>query len=180
MSLLCYFSEIKDTRRKEGRRVSLPQILTMTFLSYLCGYYSYRKMMKFCQANDKILIPLLDLKHGVPSYITFRDVLQRLDEQECIEAFNLWAVSYSSNSLGDFISGDGKSLRSTLKDVHKSSQNFKSVVSLFAQKSGLVQQISVYQRDKNDEILVLCELLASIKNMGLCVRLDALHCQKKL
>lgn len=179
MNLLSCFGTLQDTRRAQGLRVSLSQLLTMVFFSYLCGYHSYRKMAKFCKSCESILIPLLGLKHGVPSYITFRDVLQRLDEAASIRAFNVWAGGYTSGALGEYLSGDGKVLGATVSDVFLRTQNFKSVVSIFAQETGLVQQISVYERNQSVETAVLRGMLQGLEGLGLLICLDALHCQKK-
>jgi DDE_Tnp_1-associated len=179
MDLLSSFSNLVDSRRRQGMRVSLPQILTMTFLAYLCGYHSYRKIFKFCQASAGVLVPTLGLKHGVPSYITFREVLQSLDDSLCIAAFNDWARHYVNLTADDCMSGDGKSLRSTLCQP-EGKQNFKAVVSFFAHKTGLVYQIAQYQNQKVSEIEIVYGLLESLRGLGLTLCLDALHTQKKL
>ena len=180
MSLLAAFSELKDPRRAQGMRFNLSQILTMTFLAYLCGYHSYRSIMKFCKSCQALLVDELALAHGIPSYVTFRDVLTRLDEQACITAFNVWALSYTSQLGEESVSVDGKSLRSTLRAYAESSQDFKAVVSAFGQTSGLVYQIGTYRNKKESEIEVVRKLITSLEGMGLLICGDALHCQKKL
>lgn len=180
MSLLEAFSELKDPRRAQGMRFNLSQILTMTFLAYLCGYHSYRSIMKFCISCENLLVDELGLTHGIPSYVTFRDVLSRLDEQACVAAFNIWALSYTSSSIQEALSVDGKSLRSTLREYAKSSQDFRAVVSVFGHKSGLVYQIDTYRNKKESEIAIVRNLITSLNGMGLLICGDALHCQKKL
>ncbi len=178
MTLVEAFSQVDDPRRGQGTRFDLSQILTMVFLSYLCGYHSYRTMMKFCQSCQGLLEQELRLRHGIPSYITFRDVLQRLDETACITAFNAWADTYVESSEKR-VSADGKSLSSTITSLHTEQQDFKAVVSIFGQESGLVYQIEQYRNKKVSEIEVLHSLLASLKGKGLLICADALHCQKK-
>lgn len=179
MTLLEAFSSVKDPRRKQGMRITLPQVLTITFLAYLCGYTSYRQLARFGASCQALLEKELGLKHGIPSHVTFRDILQRLDEKSCIAAFNSWATAYTQDVEDTEISGDGKSLRSTVSGSHNSSQDFKAVVSLFGQSSGLVYQVNSYRSKKNSEIECLQHLINGLKNKGLTICADALHAQKK-
>ena len=54
--------------------------------------------------NINITTEELALKHPVPSHVTFREVLMRIDQQELIDAFNEWASSYVPLSKGDRLS----------------------------------------------------------------------------
>lgn len=179
MSLLVSFSSVKDHRRAQGLRFQLSQVLALSFLSYLCGYHSYRKIMKFGQSCQDLLAQELGLSK-IPSYVTIREVLEGLDEQACIAAFNDWAKTYAGELAPcDVVSLDGKSLASSLQHYRESSQDFKAVVSVFAQKTGLVHQIACYRNKKVSEIEILRHLLGSLQDKGLLICADALHCQKK-
>jgi hypothetical protein len=178
MDLLSAFSTLQDSRRLQGQRVSLPQILSMVFLAYLCGYHSYRKISKFCKACSPYLRDALALKHAIPSHVTFREVLQSLDERECIEAFNTWAIEYVPFGSDESIAGDGKSLRATVCSDTEGKQSFKAIVSFFGQKTGLVYQIAQYQNQKESEIHIVQQLLERLRGQGLTLSLDALHTQK--
>lgn len=178
MSLLRNLSTITAPRRKEGIRTSIEQIFCMVTISYLCGYYGYRPLAKFCRSHKALFISEFGLKHGVPSHVTFREVLKNIDQQELITAFNTWAKDYVALSEGDVLSGDGKSLKSTLTNQSTSSQDFQSVISLFCQKTGLVAQIATYRNQKKSEIEVLLELIKTLNMSGLTIRMDALHTQK--
>lgn len=180
MTLIEALSEVNDPRRAIGRRTTLGQIFSMVIVSYLCGYSGYRAVSMFCKSYESLFKEELDLKHPVPSHVTFRDVIQRADDKELIEAFNNWAASYVPLSEGDFISGDGKSLRSTVMQYDNKEQDFQSVVSLFCQKTGLVTKIASFRNKKASEIDVALEVIKSLKTNGLIIRLDALHTQKKL
>ena len=182
MSLLESFSSIEDPRRKQGMRTTLPNLLTMVFLSYLCGYTSYRKIMKFCESCQDLLTQELGLTHPIPKYVTFREVLQSLDEKACIEAFNKWANEYTKSKNTEeteAVAGDGKVLRATVSNPHDSSQTFQSVVSIFGQETGLIYQVQVHQNRKIAEIEVLRNVIKAIKDRGLTITADALHAQKK-
>lgn len=179
MSLMTCLSTIHDPRRKEGLRTNLNQILSMVTISYLCGYFGYRQLGSFCKSYSKLFTEELDLKHPVPSHVTFRDVLMRISEQELIDAFNQWTENFVPITASDWISGDGKSLNSTVTNQANSNQDFQSVVSLFCQSSGLVAKIATFRNKKKSEIEVVIEVLKLLKINGLIIRLDALHTQKK-
>ncbi|MEA5462090.1 ISAs1 family transposase [Arcicella sp. LKC2W] len=178
MSLLSCLSVINDPRRKQGCRTSIEQIFCMVTLSYVCGYLGYRPVHKFCESHSELFISVLGLKHGIPSHVTFREVLMRINEQELIDAFNMWTNSYVALKSGDALSGDGKSLKSTVSQQPTSEQDFQSVVSLFCQTTGLIAKIATYRHKKVSEIQMLKELIETLAVNGLIIRMDALHTQK--
>jgi len=180
MSLMSCFESVKDPRRAQGLRTSLSQIFSMVTVSYLCGYCGYRSVSIFCKSNEDLFSELLGLKHPVPSHVTFRQVLQSVDEKELIKAFNTWAASYGSPESGDWVSGDGKSMNSTVINYDNKTQDFQSIVSFFCQKSGLVAKIQTFRNKKKSEIEVVLELIKDLETKGLILRFDALHTQKKL
>lgn len=180
MKLTECFSNLSDPRRSVGRRVDLSQLLGMVTLSYLCGYTGYRPVAKFCQAYSEEMIAIFSLRHPVPSHVTFRQVLMNLDQTELIAAFNQWASTYAAPVPGDWLSGDGKALSSTVGDCQGKGQNFQVVVSLFSHQSGLVYAMEQYQNKTKGEgeANVLRFLLDRLRGMGLTITLDALHTQK--
>lgn len=178
-SLLDCFSEIADPRRAEGLRTSLPQLLSMVTLSAMAGHTGYRPVATFCDANSDVLQEALCLKHGVPSHVTFREVLQRLPHDQLIAAFHKWTSDFEVPT-DEPVSGDGKALASTVRDSQNSGQNFQAVVSLFSQQQGLVLGIEGYQNAEKGkgEGNALRNLLDNLKGRGLLITLDALHTQK--
>lgn len=180
MNLSECFSQLEDPRRSVGLRTSLDQLLCMVTLGYLCGYGGYRPLARFCKTHAKSFISALSLRHGVPSHVTFRTVLQDLDEQALIDAFNSWAETYVELSPSDWVSGDGKTLNSTVSDCHGKSQDFQAVVSIFSQQSGLVYALEQYRNKSKEkaETDVVRFLIGKLTGMGLTLTLDALHTQK--
>lgn len=179
MSLYEIFEGIKDPRRKEGLRTTLPQMFCMIIISNLCGHFGGRPIARFSQLYNDTFRDELGLKHKVPSHVIFSDILKRVDSTELIDAFNKWAKDFVPLKKGDLVSGDGKALASTVTDQHGSSQNFQAVVSIFCQESGLVRAIGEYQNSKESEINIVRFLIGQLNGMGLVFYLDALHTQKK-
>jgi len=178
MTLVEAFEGLTDPRRAKGRRSSLGQIFSMVVISNLCGYLGYRPVAKFCKVNEPLLVAALGLRHGVPSHVTFRDLLQRTDSAKLIERFNAWAACYVPLQAGDWVSGDGKALGSTVVHMHESGQEFQGVVSMFCQQRGLVRVIGDYRNAKKSEVEVLRNLLQHLQDAGAIIRTDALHTQK--
>lgn len=179
MELIKSFSRLTDPRRKQGLRVTQGQVLTMVVVAYLCGHHSYRKMATFAESHSSLFTEELGLKHGVPSYITFREVIIHTNESELITVFNDWAADFVPIDPGDWVSGDGKSLCSTVDNAHERSQDFQSVVSFFGHKTGMVRLIQTYRNKKENEIEVVKGMLNSLKDKNLHFILDALHIPKK-
>lgn len=178
MSLYESFSLVEDPRRAKGRRTTMEQIFCMLTISYLCGYMGYRPAAKFAKAQEAVLVRELGLKHGVPSHVTFRDVLKRVKEEQVIAAFNQWAKGYVEIQAGDWLSGDGKALRSTAGNAHSAQQDFQAIVSVFCHKSGLVLRLEQYRNAKKSEQEVVRSLITELQGGGLILRMDALHTQK--
>ena len=177
MDLAEFFNQVPDPRRAEGKRTPLPALLWMTFLAVASGHGGYRAMSKFAKSNAAFFSAYFGLRHAVPSHVSFRSVLQALDETFLYQAFNQQFAA--GVQAGDWVAGDGQSLRSTLQEAHGAGQRFVSVVSLYCQRTGLAAAMRPYTDKKNGELSVLRELLPLLRDRGVVVTLDALHGQKK-
>jgi hypothetical protein len=178
MSLSELFKSFPDFRRGQGQRYPLEDVLWMIFLGICSGYSGYRPVGKFAKANVAFFRETLDLKHGVPSHVTFREILMNLDTQSVKERFAEWCSSQDLSPY-DWVSGDGKSLKSTLSDYDANTQDFCAIVSIYVQKTGLCYLIEDFRNKKIGEAEILRTLLPSLKDKGVILTLDALHTQKK-
>jgi DDE_Tnp_1-associated len=179
MSLTETFVGLGDPRRKQGLRVEQSQVLTMVVIAYVCGYFSYRKIATFAASHRDFFTEALALRHGVPSFVTFRDILIHINEAELIAAFNTWAKDFVAITPEEWVSGDGKSLGSTVVEASHSSQDFQSVVSFFVQRTGMVALLEMYRNKKVSEIAIVQGMFTALQDKHLHFVLDALHCQKK-
>ncbi len=107
----------------------------MTFLAIATGSKGPRKMAQFCRSNAAFFTAYFGLRHGLPRYWPFRDLLQALDKDALAHAFGCWFAPQAQ--AGDWVAGDGQSLRSAVQGAHQASQSFASVVSLYCQRTGL-------------------------------------------
>ena len=181
MNLLELLSQIKDPRRAAGRRYPLSSILLITIMAIMSGYYGYREIAKYAEANKEFFLQFFPKKRKkLPSHVTIREVLRRIDYKELILLFESWALGYISIEKNEWFSVDGKAIGSTLTDYSKEYQNFISLVSVFSQKRGQVIVSEAYENKKTSEIPTVESLIERLDLKDVVFTLDALHCQKKL
>ena len=181
MTLIEALSGVEDPRRSQGLRTDLEQIFYMAIISYLCGHKGYREISKFCKSEQGVFTEKLSLRHGVPSHVTFWQVLTGVDEVGVVKAFNLWSEDYVPLRKESWVSGDGKVLGSTVVNANGKGQDFQAVVSLFSHESGLVRSLKDYRNKTKEtgEGSVARFLIEQLAGMGIIFSLDALHTQKK-
>ena len=85
-SLLDYFTELADPRRKQGRIHRLDEIIFISICAVTCGADSWEEIASYAHSKIDWLQTVLTLPGGVPSHDTFRRVFCLLDPlafQEC-------------------------------------------------------------------------------------------------
>jgi len=153
MNLMELFSEIRDFRRAEGRRYPLAPMLIIIVMSVICGRICYREIAGFAKAGKDEFQKYFGLKRNeMPSHVTFREIIQRTGFEEICQTFEKWAKNYVSIEKGDWLSADGKCIRSAVSDYSKSWQDSVSPVSIFAQKQGRIIRIAKLSSRKSSEI----------------------------
>ena len=178
-SLETYFMQVKDHRRAQGRRWTLPQFLTMLSMASMSGAHGLREIADFFKSNAQDFIELFGLKHGVPKLVCIRELLGKLDFESVSDAFAAWSSSVSGLEKGDFVALDGKSLGSTVTDWASKRQDFVQITSAFAHRTGAVIDQRRFRHKKVSEIISVREIVARLSGRGFVLTLDALHCQKK-
>lgn len=182
LNLIEQLKAIPDYRKGKGKRHALWLIMMLVLLGTLCGYRGYRPLADFAQQHWPSLRELLDLPADtrIPSYSTFRRVLQRVDFEPIAALFNRWAQMFLQLTEQTWVAADGKSIKSTLTDYSESYQSFVTTVSAFTHQSGVVLHLQVMDNKQISEIEVVRQLIAALAGQPIVFTLDALHCQKKL
>jgi len=170
--------EVPDPRKESGLRLPLPALLCMLTMCYLSGYSGYRSSATFMKGNREEFMEMFNLKHPPIGKTQLRTVMGMLDFKSVNQAFFKWMNSFVSIGEGEWISGDGKALASTVLDPHNPSQEFEMMVRLFSQKLQVVTQLSTAS-SKKGEMKSMEKLLKTLDSKGVIITLDALHCQKK-
>jgi hypothetical protein len=179
MDLVSHLREIDDFRRKQGQRYPLEAVLLIIIMSVMSGRYGYREIASFANANKRALLKHLKIKKQmIPSHVTIRKVIMNVNFDSLNNAFYKWSKDYVAIEKREWLSIDGKSIRSTVEEYDKSYQDFVSLVSVFTQKQGQVLNSTKYQNKKVSEIKVVQQLLEMLDLKDVVFTFDALHCKK--
>lgn len=181
LNLIEQLKQIPDYRKGKGKRHALWLVMMLVLLGTLCGYRGYRPLADFSQHHWQSLCELLEIPGDsrIPSYSTFRRVLQRVDFEPILGLFNRWSELFIQLSEQTWVAADGKSIKSTLSDYSESYQSFVTTVSAFTHQSGVVLHLQVMDNKQTSEIEVVRQLIAALAGHPIVFTLDALHCQKK-
>ena len=180
-SLIEQLRQVKDFRTKDGQRHQLWLVLLFVIMGTMSGYVGYRAWGDFVKRHRRVLIEQFGIqKHGVPSYSTIRRILIGVDFDILAKTFNQWAKQYVTIETSEWLGVDGKSIKGTVTNYAHEYQNFVSIVSVFAQKQGIVLGLEKLENKKGSEISQVQNLISGLDIEGVVLSLDALHCQKKL
>lgn len=171
-------SALTDVRRSEGKRHSTNTIIIITILAFISQNYTLRGIAEFAKRHSQILTETFNLKHKTPSYSPIRSVLNNIDFDELTKIIYEWLLAEGLIDKHDPISIDGKSIRSTVTDYNTSNQNFASIATAFAHKSGIALLSEKFENKKQSEIVVVRNLIEKLNLKGMILTLDALHAKK--
>ncbi len=180
MNLIDHLKQVPEFRAARGQRHPLWLILLLIILGAMMGYWGYRPLAEFVALYGRDICRKLDIAEDtkLPSYSTFRRIMQQLDYQVLAALFTDWVQSYQPVTAGEWFSADGKSIRSSVTDYDQAEQNFVSLVSLFAHQRGVVQAVMPMENKLMSEQEVVRVLLSAVGFTNVGVTMDALHCQK--
>lgn len=181
LNLIEHLKQIPDYRKSKGKRHALWLVMMLVLLGTLCGYRGYRPLADFSHQHWQSLCELLELPTDtrIPSYSTFRRVLQRVDFEPIVGLFNQWSQRFIQQIEPTWVAVDGKSIKSTLTDYSESYQKFVTTVSAFTHQTGVVLHLQVMDNKQTSEIEVVRQLIGVLAGQPIVFTLDALHCQKK-
>lgn len=145
----------------------------------MMGYWGYRPLAEFVEVYGKEICDKLELapETPLPSYSTFRRVMQELDYDVLADVFTDRAQLEHEVNRGEWFACDGKGSKGSVTDYDQAEQNFVSLVSLFSHQRGVVQAVMPMEQKRISEqegVRVLLDAVGS--RIG--VTLDASHCQK--
>ena len=176
-----YLSEVKDFRRAEGRRFGFVPMLEMIVLAGMSGRFGVNAVARFLNNNKDFFVSRYNLSHGIPSQTMLHNFLTGMDFDELNEVLSSWMceVMESQGKSDQWLSIDGKAIKSTVTEHNSSKQNYLSLVSVFSVNMGIVISASKLENKKSNEGFCVRELIEHMELKGVSFTLDALHCQKK-
>ena len=179
--LLACFEQVPDTRRREGRKFSLPHILLFTVLAIASGADSYRGVHTWIATNLDTLKAQFSLRwKTAPAYSTIRFVLQGVSAKELEKALRAYALKIAALDGRTglvFVGLDGKTVRGSFDRFHD--QAAVQVFSAFLTQEQIILAHEEIEDHKTNEIPVAQQLIPAIGLTGVIFTLDALHGQKK-
>lgn len=173
-----FISILKDPRRGQGQRHKLHDIVVIIIMAILSGYQGVRGFTRFASSNKELLSEALQLKHGVPSYQTIQAIFTNLNQELVAEQFIEWMKKQEIALDDNYLSLDGKSIKSSVKGGNTKDQNFVAVVSAFGHKSGMVYGMQSYESGKSGEVPATQNLITKLGLLGKIYSMDAAHCKK--
>lgn len=175
--LSSFLFEIKDHRRKQGKRYQQGHILLFAILAILSGATSYRKVRQFIVAHYDQLHEVFDLNwKRMPAYTTIRDIIQGTSATELEQSFRKYSASLTELDRENiFIGYDGKVLRGSFD--HFQDQKAIQVLSAFVADEQVILAHEEIEA-KTNEIPIAQVLMRNLGLTGCIFTFDALHCQK--
>ena len=172
-----HFDHIEDPREAQGRRHRLDHILTIALCAVVAGSEGWDDIAAFAEACEPWLTERLRLTHGVPSADTIRRVLSTVSPQAFERGFARWVESVATQTAGEVVAIDGKSLRHSYdKDDPKAMVH---MVSAWAAGQRLVLAQQAVDA-KSNEITAIPALLDVLDVRGCIVTVDAIGTQTEI
>jgi predicted transposase YbfD/YdcC len=175
------FQSLPDPRQGNARHPFF-EILFMALCATLAGADGFEEIGRWAECNQPWLEHHLTLPHGIPSPDTFRRVFAALSSEAFGECFLNWTqeiaqARINESTTEEVIAIDGKTLRRS-GDSQKDLAPLH-LVSAWATKNRLVlAQQGV--KEKENEIVVIPQILNMLNLKNSIVTIDAMGCQKDI
>jgi len=175
-SLYAYFTKVEDPRDRRGRQYALPILLTLMVLAKLCGEDSPSGISDWVILRKELLMEMQALERAkTPYHMTYRRVLQDILSPDGLEEL---VACYHRQHLREeqeiVISLDGKTVRGTIRRGETQSVH---LLAAYVPRQGLVQSEVEH---KENEIVVVPQVLRQINLSGVIVIGDAMHAQREI
>ena len=179
--LLTALAEIRDPRRPQGRRYSLPHLLLFSILAMLAGATSYQSIITFIDVHRDRLNHVFGAQfRRAPAINTLRNLFLALAPADLEAAFRRHARhldEHRSRNGWRTVALDGKTLRGSFD--HLNDQPAAHVLSAFASDDAIA--LILAHQDvaaAPGEVAAVPVLIEQLGLTGVLFTADALHCQK--
>ena len=166
---------VPDPRIDRQKRHRLSDILAIAVLTYMSGGDGFRDMERYGRKHAARLREFLELKNGVPSHDTFRRVLSMVRPAVLGVCVRLWQRAAAGCLKGVCVSLDGKAVRRAC-----AKGGVAPVVETAWVDGADVPLGEMRVASKENEIVAIPKLLATLSLAGSVVTIDAIGCQKEI
>lgn len=175
-SLYDYFETIEDTRKKQGIRYSLPTVLLLIVLAKLCGEDKPYGIADWVNNRKGMLLKALGLAYPrLPHHSTYARILETC-ESEIDRVVSEFLGKLAEVADYQVITLDGKTVRGTITAADCFGLH---VLAAYIPETGIVLKQLAVEKDKENEIVVARQLLASLNLEKKVVVGDAMHTQRQ-
>src|SRR3712207_3124882 len=178
--LFTALSPVRDPRRAQGQRYTLPHLLLFSVLAVLAGATSYRRIRLFIGVHRERLNAAFGASfRRAPAINTLRNLFPALDPADLEAAFRRHATHLADGPARPgrrTLALDGKTLRGSVN--HLDDQAAAQVLSAFAGEAALI--LAHQEINEGDEIAAAQALIEQLGLRGILFTADARHCQKNL
>jgi predicted transposase YbfD/YdcC len=177
--LLSYLRQVKDGRKRRGRRYSLEIILVLFILAKLCGQNKVYGIADWAQQHSEYLVGALGLKyHRLPHHSTYRRVLtDEVDGEDLEQMLGEYLKQLPQQGHDTVIAIDGKTVRGTITGGDPFGLH---LLAAYLPGEGIVLMQMIVEKEKENEIVVAPKLLACLDLRHKVVVGDAMQTQRKL
>jgi predicted transposase YbfD/YdcC len=176
-SLYSHFIKMKDKRKKRGVRYQLPTLLLLIVLAKICGEDKPYGIADWVEGRKEILLEVLQLKHPrLPDHSTYERILAS-HAPEIDEIISGYLGQLPAVEQSQIITLDGKTERGTITAKDRFGVH---LLSAYLPEAGIVLKQLPVEKDKENEIVVAPQLLASLNLEEKVVLGDAMQTQRAL
>lgn len=182
LSIFTAMQQLRDTRRKQGKRYALALMLTYVLLAKAAGETTLQAIAEWIRLRGSWLQAMLPgVRASFPCVATYSNVLRAVDPEQLNEVVMslVTRVRAAERLPGeqDHVALDGKTLRGTQKHEAEDQKKMHQV-SLYETRTGIILKEQVV-KDKESEQTRVEEFLLPLYVKGRIVSADALHTHAK-
>ncbi len=172
--------QLKDHRRKQGKRHPLETVVLIIIMGIMSGSKSERAIARFAKNNKQELIETLEIaREEVPSKSVINGIIQNIEFEKLENTFYQWSKQLVTIKKGEWLNLDGKAIRGTVVNASTKMQDFVSLVTVFINKQQQALTAKRINTKKENEMPSVRQLIKMLDLEGVTFTLDALHCQEK-
>ena len=122
LSLHAFFKGVDDPRRAQGKKHSLPNVLSLAAAAVLCGMRGYKDISLWVnslgqKARSRFRCRKRNGYYEVPSLAVIRRALISIDPEQLDQALNAWNAQYGR--VDESLAIDGKTMCNAIDDEGK-------------------------------------------------------------
>ena len=164
-------------RKKRGIRYSLPTVMLLIVLAKLCGEDNPYGIADWVKQRKEMFLESLCLDYQrMPHHSTYSRILE-LCESEIDRVVSEFLGKLSGVAESQVIAFDGKTVRGTITEKDRFGLH---LLAAYIPGAGIVLKRLPVEKDKENEIVVAPQLLASLNLKEKVVVGDAMHTQRGL